>query len=291
MGEKFKQERCVVIEIGAFLSISALLLLVHATVGKGTAVNHYFYPATPTLIDAWTAALLHSSWEHAISNSFAYVITILTTYLIFYRWGRRRLMWVLFCVILVTTPPVVNFSNVIVYRDFLGVVTPEMNMKGFSGVVSAFLGVLWASVGFYTNHRTNSGIGYWVVFVAYLLIGAGFLITYGAALSIAIIVALVTTTGFLLAGHRLRSSFGDLSSRRILQVMKTESDVLLMIWCIPVGLALVLGLFPAEPGAGDTMTNIVAHMAGLAWGFLITVAIVLGTLRLDSTLAVQPDSS
>lgn len=289
--ERVKQEPRILVEVGILLGIPAGLLLLHATVRPGWAVEHYFYPANPSLIDAWTAAVLHASWNHVVSNALAYTITILTTYLLFYQWGRRRVFWLLVGGILLSTPPVVNYINVIVFSDHLGIVTPEMNMKGFSGVASAFLGMFWVTIACYANHRSGTRIGYWLVFLAYLLVGMGVFLTYGAATSTILLVCAAIGLGVLLAGYQIRSSFDNLSRRRIREWMRSDWDAVLMVWCMPMGLVLVMALFPATPGSGETMTNIVGHMSGLAFGFLSSLILLTGHSWWHSTPNEFPHSS
>jgi len=72
-------------------------------------------------------------------------------------------MWFLVAVLLVSTPLTKFISNVLLLRDHFGVVGPTTNMKGFSGLTSAFVGMLLVSVGLHVNDRTETQAGYWVI--------------------------------------------------------------------------------------------------------------------------------
>jgi len=51
-------------------------------------------------------------------------------------------------------------------------------------------------------------------------------------------------------------------------------DVALVYVSTVVALTLVYLSFPADPGAGETTANIIAHLTGIVYGFLATTTLV-----------------
>lgn len=257
------------------MSIPTILLFIHGVVPVETASDFYFYPWRPTTVSAWTAAVLHASWKHVTNNSIAFAATIALLFAIYHMWGRRRTMWILVVFLIVTTPLTKFISNVMLLRDYFGVVGPATNMKGFSGIASAFVGMLIASVGVYTNDRTRTTAGYWVILGAVYL-GLGILaVQYSLQPNrlVASIVALLV--GFGLIAHQLRSEFDEPEFETMIQRFRNldvEFDVILL--SIGLTVVFIVGMFPSEITGDGTTTNIVAHFVGLAYGFFITLIFI-----------------
>lgn len=280
---RLKQEPRILGEIGFLVCIPVSLLLLHGIIPAEAAAKYYFHPWDPTVVAAYTATLFHSSWRHVIANSAVFTVAALTTFLLFDRWGRRELMWYCAAVIVLTAPPIIGLFDVLMIREYLGAATPETNIKGFSGITSAFLGLLWTTIGFYIAHRTTPNIGYHVVFAAYLIAALTILMLNQPSLVSMGVVMLLVVIGLVLAGRVIVNACDDLSVSHIREIVVSDPDAPLMVWSIPVGLILVVGLFPANPAAGGSMTNVFGHMAGLAFGIVISAFVIWSVSRARST--------
>lgn len=272
----------MIIEVITLLTIPAAIIILHAFTPQSTAVDFYFHPWDPTIATTWTAALLHSSWKHVLSNSFAYILTMLTAYAVFYQWNRRRIMWLVFVVLLISTPPVAGILDVVVLRDYAGVVNPETNIKGFSGVVGALAGMLLALIGLYGNDRTESNLGYYLYFAIYLLAGGMLAIGYSAPVSRLVWIGFALSAGFGLIGYRLYQALNRLDDNSLKEIIGADSrEFELIFWSATVVVVIIYASFPSNPGAGETATNIVAHLSGLVWGFVITFLLTKGATRFE----------
>lgn len=77
-----------------------------------------------------------------------YVITIAPTYLLYSYWDRRRRFWITFTLLLITVPFVSSTVDYWLFSGWLEI-TESFNSQGFSGVASAFGGMLLASIGLF----------------------------------------------------------------------------------------------------------------------------------------------
>lgn len=259
-------------ELGLLLLIPVVLVLIHLIVPRTVADEFYFYPWRPTAVSALTAAVLHSSWRHVTSNAVAFGATILPIFAIYHRWGRRRTMWFLVVLLLVSTPLTKYVSNVLLLRDYFGVVGPATNTKGFSGIASAFVGMLLASVGFYVNDRTRTTAGYWVILGA-IYCGLGVLvILYSLPPSRLLVSIAALAVGFGLIIHQFQSEFNSDSLGSPIQIIKSaDLDFELVLISVAFVVVFMVGMFPSDISSSGTNTNIVAHFIGLLFGFSVTL--------------------
>lgn len=260
----------VIREVAFLLSIPIALILIHAIVPRSLAEEFYFYPWSPETWTAWTAAIFHSSWEHVLGNSVAYGLAMFGIYSVFAAWDRRKFMWVVFGVLLLTTPAVTGLMNVVVLREYVGVVGPATNMKGFSGIVSALVGMLVAVLGVYGNERSGTSLGYSLYFGVFLLVAGVLAFLFGSSLGKLVQMGFLVLVGFGLIAYQVHRSFDGIEGA--VRRLDFNSPVVLNVG---VGIVIVVGMllimFPANPAAGDSMTNVVSHFAGLVYGFLLTL--------------------
>lgn len=270
--DSIRQNSTALVDLGVLLTVPIVLLAIHASVTKATAANFYFYPWDPSLRNIWTATLFHASWGHVGSNAVTYVFTILPMYAIYYRWNRRRLMWAVIAVTLFSAPPVIGLMEVFVLRELLGTVGPSTNMKGFSGVASAFIGMFWVTIGGYINDRTASKMGSRIGFVAYLLLAMFLAITYQSGLAATAGLVVLCSVGLTIAGWGIYDSVESLSYSHLRRWVETNNqDARLLSGSILVAFLLVVVLFPANLSAGAGTTNIFSHLVGLIWGLVVTI--------------------
>lgn len=264
------------IEVGVLLSIPVLLIGIHTIVRKPTAVNYYFYPLHPSMLNAFTAAFLHDSWKHVGLNSAAYTLTILTTYMIYWKWGQIRTMWPVVLAILLTTPLMTTLGNLLVFQFVVDSAPEGLNIKGFSGISSAFLGMLWATIESYTNHESDSNTGYWIVFIAYLIAAIYLLFLYQpSTLTNPLFVTLVLV-GFAVTVLEISKNIPQKRAldTNYLRNFAQKDTVILIIGSWFIGIILFTGYYPASITSNGSTTNILSHLIGLISGYVVTFVII-----------------
>jgi len=85
----------------------------------------------PSVVSAWTAAILHDSWSHFSSNLAWYGIVIGSTYALLVRQGRRSLFWLATIGCVVVVPPVTKFVDHWVLMVQWEVVAESTTATGF----------------------------------------------------------------------------------------------------------------------------------------------------------------
>lgn len=281
------RKRRVLFDIGVLLGIPVILLIIHFVVSEPTASNYYFYPLYSSILNAFTAAFLHDSWKHVGLNSAAYALTVLTTYMIYWKWERKRTMWPAFLAILVTTPLVTGLGNILAFQ-FVAESAPEgLNIKGFSAISSAFLGMLWATIESYTNHETDSNTGYWIVFVAYLIAAIYLLFLYQPSTLTDPLFLVLVSVGFAVALHGINKTLPleRIPDPNYLKNLTSEDTSILIVGSWFIGIILFTGYFPASITSNGSTTNILSHLIGLVYGYAVAFVIirVYGTNYLRNT--------
>lgn len=264
-------ETRTIVEIAVLFSIPVLLAGIHAATTEATRTRFYFYLTEPSLVTAWTGTVVHSSWSHVEANVVAYLLATLTAYAMYVKWGRQRVMWIIFTAVLVTTPPVQSLIDYAVITVQLDAAGPESHTKGFSGVVGGFTGMLIATISAYVAHRTNTTIGTNTLLIMFFLASGIIFTVYTPSGHV-----LIISAGLLLLGLSIttRSIVVSLGVRGFIDVRERVNaafwDVVLVYTATVIALMLVYLSFPSDPAAGETTANIIAHLTGIVYGFLIT---------------------
>lgn len=265
----------VSIPLVVLLSIPVFLTGIHATTTEAIRTQLYFSLTDPSWYTAWTAAAVHGSWAHLEANMVAYLLATLTVYAIYAKWHRERLMLGVFTVVLITTPPVQSLIDYVVLNIHLDAVGPDAHTKGFSGVVGAFVGMLIASIGGYVTHRTNTKVGNHAILTVFFLASIIVFAVYPAEGHVLVVTATLLLIGFGITTYTIATELNIRDATGIRnRISQAFDDVVLVYVSTVVALTLVYLSFPADPGAGETTTNIIAHLTGIVYGFLATTTLV-----------------
>lgn len=132
----------------------------------------------PSVLTMWTAATQHDTVSHLASNVATYALVVGITYPIYVAQKRRTEFWVIVASCLLITPLVTTAGDYWLLAVHWDVVAPTATAQGFSGVVSAFVGVLFvsligptAAMVFRNSTHTNQpqwplfGVGWMIVLV------------------------------------------------------------------------------------------------------------------------------
>lgn len=267
--------RRVVADIIILLFIPVILTVLHFGIPESTRIEFHFYFADPSIHSIWTSVYLHSSVEHLSGNIQSYLLIVAILYPTWYWWRKRRVMWEIIAVLLLVTPMVTSTFDYLVYHEWLSVTGSESNTVGFSGIGSAFGGLLLASVGYYTKSRVNNEIGYQLMYSVYL-------VSVAILISIHQIPAIVEIVGYGLIllglGIALKTSIDSrelhFPTEVISRIAENKWDFALVVIAVTVIFMTVFAMFPGQYGAGDRARNVLAHFIGMAWGFIIAIVII-----------------
>ncbi|OYR78988.1 hypothetical protein DJ72_14580 [Halorubrum distributum] len=240
-----------------------MLIGVHLWLPDTLLSQFVFRYGDPNLVTVWTAATIHDSTSHLVSNLAWYGIVIGPAYTLYAIWGRRRLFWLLYGSLLVVTPlTTVAVDYWLLYLRW-GLVGPESIAFGFSGVVSAYGGLLAVGLAGVVAERYSWPISI-VTTIGFVASGLGIALYQSPLVTI-------RTTGVLTVGIVVAVGLGsfwwrsrELSVRRWLS---THQDAILLFGaCGIVVTVLVAGMLSVEAVSGGRFPNVVAHGTGFVTG-------------------------
>lgn len=250
----------------ALLSVAGALIAVHLWCPDPQLSAFVFTYGEPSVLTAWTAAAVHDSPAHLTANLGWYGLVVGAAYLVYVTWGRRRLFWLLYGALLVVAPlTTVAIDYWLLYQRW-GLVGPESIAFGFSGVVSAFGGLLVVGLfGVIAEWYT------WPVSaattVAFVASGVGVALYQSPLLArpstVVPVAGILVAIGFV----SLRWWDRDLTVRRWLSAHRPA--IVLAGSCGIVISALVAGMFSIEPVSGGRFPNVIAHGTGFVTGVCV----------------------
>lgn len=250
-------------DLGALLGVVGVLTGVHLWLPNTLLSEFVFTYGEPSVVSVWTAATIHDSTAHLVSNLAWYAVVIGPAYTLYAILDRRRLFWLLYTSLLVATP----LSTVVVDYWLLyqrwGLVGPDSIAFGFSGVVSAFGGLL--VVGLTTAIAARYS---WPISIATVV---GFVASgLGIALFQSPLVA-VPSIGMLSVGAVVAVGLGLFcwrsGERSVRRWLSGHQDAILFFAASGVVItALVAGMFSVETISGGRFPNVVAHGTGFVTG-------------------------
>ena len=259
-----QQIRCA--DAVLLLVVPSVLFGIHAWLPAGVSSRLVFTYGDPTLTTVWTAAAIHDSPAHLTANLGWYGLVVGAAYLVYVTWGRRRLFWLLYGALLVVAPlTTVAIDYWLLYQRW-GLVGPDSIAFGFSGVVSAFGGLLVVGLfGVIAEWYT------WPVStattVAFVASGVGIVLYQSPLLAnpstVVPVAGILVAIGFV----SLRWWDRDLTVRRWLSAHRPA--IVLAGTCGVVISALVAGMFSIEPASGGRFPNVIAHGTGFVTGVCV----------------------
>ena len=259
-----QQIRCA--DAVLLLVVPSFLFGVHAWLPAGVSSRLVFTYGDPTLTTVWTAAAIHGSPAHLTANLGWYGLVVGAAYLVYVTWGRRRLFWLLYGALLVVAPLTTVATDYWLLYQRWGLVGPDSIAFGFSGVVSAFGGLL--VVGLF------GVIAEWYTWpmsaattVAFVTSGVGVALYQSPLLAkpstVVPVAGILVAIGFV----SLRWWDRDLTVRRWLSAHRPA--IVLAGTCGVVISALVAGMFSIEPASGGRFPNVIAHGTGFVTGVCV----------------------
>jgi len=248
--------------------LGVFLIAVHVLLPESLRTVFMFTYGEPSIVTAWTAATLHDSWSHLLSNLTWYGIVIGSTYALLVKQGNRRVFWLATVACVLVAPPVTKLVDYWVLMIQWEVVAGSTTATGFSAVVSAFGGMLYVVLLATVTARFGYSVG--VVTAGTLAVASltGLSITSDIVPGTAAI-GLVVTSGILIVIGVSRVDLGQ----RVRRVWVENGDVGVRVatgWVVLV--VLVSMLFQIEVQEGR-FANVVAHGTGFVTGMIVTTGV------------------
>ena len=208
-----------------------------------------------SIVNLWSSAYVHRGFNHFSNNLAAYCVLIGPIYLLFVLADERKLFRYTFLAFLFILPFVIALSNISAIGSGTG--------AGFSGIGSAFFGLLPVSLFLFIHNKVSEDIepAHGVV----LFLTAVAIITW-------IYAGVTAAAGILLFAALL--TIYDISQVSLEEVREAAAELssmegyfeLVMIAGLLFLVSPVL-LFPQDIAQGDGAVNILSHYLGLVFGF------------------------
>jgi hypothetical protein len=260
-----------IVDAAVLAGLGALIIAIHVVLPESLRTELVFTYGDPSLVSAWTAAVVHDSWSHLASNIGWYAVVVGSTYGLLAKRGCRRVFWFATAGCVVAAPPVTKAVDYWILLIQWKIVAEVTTASGFSGVVSALGGMLYVVL----LGTVTSWYGYaaGVVTVGTVAVTSLTVLSFtsGVLPKIAgIALGMMGVILFVIGGRRR-----DLIQRvRRVWVRDRDAGVLVGIgWVVVV--ALISVLFQVELDASRRFVNVVAHGTGFVTGMLVTVGVTI----------------
>lgn len=211
--------------------------------------------AEPSLIAAWSSAYVHRSFGHFANNLGAYFVAVVPIYLLLALADERRLFRAAFLGFVLVLPPALALVNVAVLGRGTG--------AGFSGIGSAFIGLLPVALLVFVGKRFSSSIDPTDGVGLFLVAAGAVALTY---------VGTATAAGiFVIAGALAVYSALDVGIEEVrrvsVELSRRDGEFELVLLAIALFLVSPALLFPAELVRNGSAVNVLSHYAGLIAGY------------------------
>lgn len=268
MAPRAKQRRLVVLgDLLGLAAVVALLVAIHAVLPAGLQEEFAFRQSLDRPETLLTAAYLHVDDRHLVNNLVGYAVAALYAYVLCLAAGERRWFWLTTLSLLVAGPALVNLTSMALWGlADAGDLPPS---RGFSGVVAAFGGFLAVAL-LVSLRQAYSRLAVLYVGEFVLLVVLGELLVIYAdsppAVGGALVIAALGLVGLGLGRHAYPEGVPeDRDGWASLLGAVLEVGFVALVLSV-----LVYGLFPAQLVADGSLTNVFAHLSGLAWGVVVS---------------------
>ncbi|MFK5604770.1 hypothetical protein [Haloferax volcanii] len=248
------REKARISDLALIFSVPILLSLVFLlpeSVQNSLILDYGNY----SIFNLWSSAFVHRGFNHFSNNLAAYCVLIGPIYLLFVLADERKLFRYTFLAFLFILPFVIALSNVAALGSGTG--------AGFSGIGSAFFGLLPVSLFLFIHNKVSEEIEPAHGVVLFLIAAAIIAGTYSgvtAAAGILLFAVLITIYDTYQVGlEEVKETAAGLTSMEGYFELVMIAGLLFLV-------SPVL-LFPQNIAQGDGAVNILSHYLGLLLGF------------------------
>lgn len=256
------------VEIATLSGVAGVLVAVHLFLPNPLRSQLLFTYGEPTVVSAWTAAILHDSVSHLASTVTWYAIVMASAYALSMTWTRRRPFWFAVVGCLVLAPPMTKLGDYWLLKVQWNLVADATTARGFSGVVSAFGGLLYVSLARTATARYGYDAG--VATTGTIVLGAlSALAITSAVLSPSVAVVLCTIVAFAI-GIWIVSNRPKIPTWRAWAWSQRDGLLPIVVGLVVV-VVLLSQLFQVQLDETGRFVSVIAHGTGFATGMIVTV--------------------
>lgn len=270
--------RHVLPDVVMLSALPLLLAVLHFALPATVVERFVFHFYDSSILTAWTSAFLHADAAHLRSNILGYVLAIAPTFALYVAWERRRAFWTTVVVLVIATPFVTTVIDYALLHLHWGLMGPGAISRGFSGIASAFGGMLLATIGVFLADEYNRMTAWNATMLVVLFPLSILSITTGAFSP--------TIAGLLVVGVGLLStqffSRKDITNPRQIRTRLRNhwQNLITVTYCSSVVALIVVLIFPTDVVQGGTFVNLFAHGSGFLLGIFTTVFVSISQIRL-----------
>ncbi|GAB7011266.1 hypothetical protein JCM31271_32090 [Halorubrum trueperi] len=259
-------------EIAILSGVVGVLVTVHFFLPEALRSQFLFTYGEPTVVSAWTAAILHDSVSHLASSVTWYVIVMASACALTTTWKRRRSFWLAVVGCLVLAPPMTKLVDYWLLKVQWNLVADATTARGFSGVVSAFGGLLYVSLARTVTARYGYAAG--VATTGTIVLGALSALAFtSAVLSPSVAVVLCTIVAFAI-GIGIVSNRPKIPTWRAWAWSQRDGLLPIVVGCVVV-VVLLSQLFQVQLDETGRFVSVIAHGTGFATGMIVTVLVLI----------------
>jgi hypothetical protein len=261
--------RRVALDLFGLAAVAVVLVAVYVLVPSGVQRSLVFDHGDPRPHALLTAAYVHATPAHLLSNLIAYVVTAGFAHWLCLVSDGRRWFWRTTLVFLTLLPVLVNLTDWAV----LSVLYPAMTVRalGFSGVAAGFGGMLVVALSRFVRVRFDRALGR-AVGLGAALVGLQVVTLRVGSNGPRLAVTGLVTVGLLSLGGWYVARRGVPDPATFSRETAWSAGVTGLVLFV-IG-AVVLSLFPRATtvARGGVLMGVVAHAAGFGWGVVLSAA-------------------
>lgn len=268
---------------GALTSTNAMEIAILSGVVGVLVTVHFFLPETlrsqflftygePTVVSAWTAAILHDSVSHLASSVTWYVIVMTSAYVLFMTWERRRPFWLAVVGCLVLAPPITKLGDYWLLKVQWNLVADATTARGFSGVVSALGGLLYVSLARTATDRYGYDAG--VATTGTIVLGALSALAITSAVLPPIVAPILCLIVAFAIGIGIVTNWSEIQTWRA-WARSQRYELLLIGVGSAIVVVLLSQLFQVQLDETGRFVSVIAHGTGFATGMVVTVLVFI----------------
>lgn len=235
-------------------AVLSIVFLLPGTIQAGFVLDY----SDPSIFNLWSSAFVHRGFGHFSSNLVSYSLLIVPIYLFFVLAKEHSLFRRIFYTFIFALPFVISLIN-------LATINPKTG-AGFSGVGSAFFGLLPVSVFLFIQNRVSKEIEPSHAVVLFLVAAANIALIYTGASALTASVSLLVV---LLLAYDVHQIGLDNLKAVYTELQASPGQFELVVFSLLLFLGSPKMLFPSEIAQNGMTVNILSHYLGLALGFFI----------------------
>ena len=260
-------------------------------VGHGLVTIHYAAPAgikSQLVFDherfaPWTvltAAYVHASTRHLMSNLVGYWVSGGIVYWLCSAQGRQRWFWRTTILFLVALPILVNLTSYGMFQSLELIVTT----RGFSGVVAGNVGFILVALSRWLADRHDYQLGMTVGQILFVLLLGEIALIYVGHPSL-VMLALFGAAFTLSIGRLLQRGLQQTPTPAERQQVALEAAFVTAITAMLA--TFIWMLFPAQIVQHGNQVDIIGHAAGFLWGVVLAGLTIVPTSGFQERLDVS----